>query len=115
MLTGKPLAKLAPHNADETVEPLVANITGNGRPLRSFGFGRKVVPALPIGYDTNGEIVWEQRFPPLLDRAQSIGSGWLHDGSPGDCAELVTRALRAFTDSSLKAPRAFRCRWPPNQ
>ncbi|MFJ5882321.1 hypothetical protein [Kitasatospora cineracea] len=107
MLTGQPLAKLAPRNADETVEPLVANITGNGRPLRSFGFGRKVVPALPIGYDTNGEIVWEQWFSPLLDRAQSIGSGWLHDGSPGDCTELVTRALRAFTDPSLKGATRF--------
>ncbi|MFI6155744.1 hypothetical protein ACIBCA_24010 [Kitasatospora sp. NPDC051170] len=68
----------------------------------SFGFGRKVVPVLPIGYDTNGEIVWEQWFSPLLDRAQTVGSGWLHDGSPGDCAELVTRALRAFSDPSLK-------------
>ncbi|GAA2117746.1 hypothetical protein GCM10009759_64430 [Kitasatospora saccharophila] len=68
----------------------------------SFGFGRKVVPALPIGYDTNGEIVWEQWFSPLLDRARTIGSEWLHHGSPDDCTELVTRALRAFTDPSLK-------------
>ncbi|WP_459647828.1 hypothetical protein [Kitasatospora sp. Ki12] len=73
----------------------------------SFGFGRKVVPALPIGYNTNGEIVWEQWFSPLLDRAQTIGSGWLHDGSPGDCAELVTRALRAFSDPSLKGTTRF--------
>ncbi|MEU3558735.1 hypothetical protein [Kitasatospora sp. NPDC006786] len=73
----------------------------------SFGFGRKVVPTLPIGYDTNGEIVWEQWFSPLVDRAQTIGSGWLNRNSPDDCAELVTRALRAFTDPSLKGTTRF--------
>ncbi|MFI1517810.1 hypothetical protein [Kitasatospora cineracea] len=72
-----------------------------------FGFGRKVVPALPIDYDTNGETVWEQWFSPLLDRARTIGSEWLHHGSPDDCAEPVTRALRAFTDPSLKGTTRF--------
>ena len=73
----------------------------------SFGFGRKVVPVLPIGYGANGEIVWEQWFSPLVDRAQTIGSGWLYDGSPDDCAELVSCALRAFADPSLKGTTRF--------
>jgi hypothetical protein len=73
----------------------------------SFGFGRKVVPVLPIGYDTSGEIVWEQWFSPLVDRAQTLGSGWLHNGSPDDCAELVSRALRAFSDPSLRGTTRF--------
>lgn len=68
----------------------------------SFGFGRKVAPVLPIGCDKNGKIAWEQWLSPLVDRAQSIGSGWLHDGSPHDCTELISRALQAFTDPSLK-------------
>ncbi|WP_436790008.1 hypothetical protein [Yinghuangia sp. YIM S10712] len=73
----------------------------------SFGFGCKVVPALPVGYDANGDIVWEQWFSPLVDRAQKIGSGWLYNYDSDDCAELVSCALRAFTDPSLKGTTRF--------
>ncbi|MFJ7907021.1 hypothetical protein [Kitasatospora sp. NPDC096204] len=73
----------------------------------SFGFGRKVVPVLPTGYDPNGEVVWEQWFSPLVDRAQTIGSGWLYDGSSDDCAELISCAVRAFADTSRRGTTRF--------
>ncbi|MFJ2781962.1 hypothetical protein [Kitasatospora sp. NPDC087315] len=73
----------------------------------SFGFGRKVAPALPTGYDANGRAIWEQWFSPLVDRAQTIGSGWLYNGSPDDCTELVSCAVRAFADTSRRGTTRF--------
>jgi putative transposase len=35
---GKPLAELAPRDADGTVQPLATSVTDNGSPFRSFPF-----------------------------------------------------------------------------
>lgn len=73
----------------------------------SFGFGRKVTPVLPVGYDADGKIVWERWFSPLVDSAMKNGTGWLYAGSRDDCADLVSCAVKAFSNPSLKGTTRF--------
>lgn len=66
----------------------------------SFGFGRWVAAVLPMGYDTAGNTVWESWTSPICEPARRTGSAWLYRGRPEDVAELVHRALPAFSDQS---------------
>lgn len=64
----------------------------------SFAFGRWVAPALPVGYDSTDQVVWEEWTAPICDPAKTIGSAWLYPLRSDDLAELVKRALPAFLD-----------------
>jgi hypothetical protein len=65
----------------------------------SFAFGRWVAPALPVGYDSTDQVVWEEWTSPICHPYQTIGAAWLYRLRSDDLAELVERALSAFLDS----------------
>lgn len=65
----------------------------------SFAFGHWVAPVLPVGFDSRGEIAWQQWSSPICDRARSLGTAWLYSGNHDDLAELIARAVPAFRDS----------------
>ncbi|MFI5592492.1 hypothetical protein ACIA5G_46110 [Amycolatopsis sp. NPDC051758] len=59
----------------------------------SFAFGRWIAPILPVGYDADGEVVWEEWTTPLCDPAMSVGFGWLHRSHTDDLVRLLSCAL----------------------
>ncbi|MDQ0762716.1 hypothetical protein QF027_005351 [Streptomyces canus] len=66
----------------------------------SFGFGRWVAPALPVGFDGSDQVVWEHWASPICDPFASVGSGWLYKGSSTDLISLIDRGVSAFSDAS---------------
>ncbi|MFF5967689.1 hypothetical protein ACFY64_28975 [Streptomyces collinus] len=66
----------------------------------SFGFGRWVSPALPVGFDGSDQVVWEHWAAPICDPFASVGSGWLYRGSSSDVISLIGRGMSAFRDAS---------------
>jgi hypothetical protein len=73
----------------------------------SFGFGRWVAPALPVGYDASGQVVWERWEAPIVDPAKKVGNAWLWQYRPQDIEELVERSLTAFLNPDRRGMTRF--------
>ncbi|MFD5492257.1 hypothetical protein ACFWH4_04785 [Streptomyces sp. NPDC127091] len=70
----------------------------------SFALGRWVAPALPVGQDANGKIVWEEWRPLLCDPARKISSGWWYHEDQAALQDLLNRVIPAFCDTSREKP-----------
>lgn len=70
------------------------------RVCMSFAFGRWVAPALPVGYDDAGQVVWEEWTAPICDPAEVVGLGWLYPLRSDELAHLLTRALPVLVDKA---------------
>ncbi|GIJ49375.1 hypothetical protein Val02_62610 [Virgisporangium aliadipatigenens] len=73
----------------------------------SFAFGRWVAPALPVGFDSADEVVWEEWTAPICDPYRKIGAAWLYRLRADDLMELVERALPAFLDPDRPGATRF--------
>lgn len=58
----------------------------------SFALGYWVYPAVPIGFDTDGDAVWTEWRPGFVDPPRG-GLGWWNQQRPDDLWELVERYL----------------------
>lgn len=67
----------------------------------SFAMGCHVAPALPIGYDGSGRVVWKQWRVPHCDPARSISPGWWSDFQGADFDSYLQLAVPALMDSPL--------------
>ncbi|QFZ18506.1 hypothetical protein [Saccharothrix syringae] len=64
----------------------------------SFGFGRWVAPAIPVGFDSGDAIVWQRWVPAFCDPARKGALAWLFESRSHDLHDLLTRAYAAFAD-----------------
>ncbi|MDQ3403433.1 MAG: hypothetical protein M3548_08555 [Actinomycetota bacterium] len=84
---------------DATFDPEHAKrILDDLRVCFSFVFGRSMAPALPVGYDPTGEVVWEEWTAPICDPAKQVDMGWLHPIHADDLIEFLRCALPTLAD-----------------
>jgi hypothetical protein len=63
----------------------------------SFGLGRWVAPALPVGFDAQGQRVWEEWAPWLCNPGRGSLAWWFYVRTD-DLQDLLNRAYAAFAD-----------------
>jgi hypothetical protein len=68
----------------------------------SFALGRWAAPMLPVGFDEAGRAVWEQWRPLHCDPGRNIDSGWWQENEHDSLIELLTQALKVFSDHDLR-------------
>jgi hypothetical protein len=64
----------------------------------SFALGRWVAPALPIGFDAEGQRVWEEWAPWLCDGGSNASLAWWYYSRSNDLQDLLNQAYAAFAD-----------------
>jgi hypothetical protein len=70
----------------------------------SFALGRWVAPALPVGFDTDGQRVWEQWAPWLCEPGHSGAMAWWYYARADDLQALLYAGSTAFTDPCRADP-----------
>jgi hypothetical protein len=64
----------------------------------SFGLGRWVAPALPVGFDRDGRRVWERWSSWFCDPGVRFGDGWLYCRDGSALSEAMNCVSAAFDD-----------------
>lgn len=65
----------------------------------SFSLGRWVAPLLPIGFGSDGEVVWEEWRRPHCDPARKLSSGWWLPEKPTALTKFLDGLVPAFADA----------------
>ncbi|MET7417688.1 hypothetical protein [Dactylosporangium sp. NPDC005555] len=68
----------------------------------SFGSGRWVAPALPVGFDSAGNRVWDQWESHFCDPGANIWGSWLDFHRGADVRDLIDKVVAAFADEWAK-------------
>ncbi|MFT7837783.1 hypothetical protein Q5530_16735 [Saccharothrix sp. BKS2] len=78
----------------DDVEPLLQALHFGA----SFGFGRWVAPAIPVGFDSRDTIAWQRWTPAFFDPGRKGGLAWLFHAHSHDLHELLSHTYAAFAD-----------------
>lgn len=73
----------------------------------SFALGRWVAPALPVGFDSRGERVWEQWGVRHSSPGATGALRWWYDQRQWELAELLSRAVERFSDPQQEFTTRF--------
>ena len=77
----------------------------------SFALGRWAAPALPVGQNADGDIVWEQWSGLHCDPARAISPGWWYEQDHGSLSDLLGRVIKAFADPNKRIPLDFQLKF----
>ncbi|HKR51541.1 MAG TPA: hypothetical protein VJT72_18560 [Pseudonocardiaceae bacterium] len=73
----------------------------------SFALGRWAAPMLPVGEDSDGQVVWEQWRAAFCDPARPNSDGWWYDQDHESLGDFLSLVIDAFADPDKLTPLRF--------